>query len=85
MILESYNCNLTSLFGIITLIWLAFSLSRYKWYQSNLITPCDARTLYDLQKFNLSGEDCDLQKVNLTLNGWVAYIEWDVRNLSRGD
>jgi hypothetical protein len=29
-------------------MWLAFFLNRYKWYQSNFVTPCDAEELHDV-------------------------------------
>lgn len=58
MIPGNSNCNLISYFKV-----TAFSLSRYKWYKSNLITLYGVETLYDIDPDedvnDLNGGDCD--------------------------
>jgi hypothetical protein len=46
--LRGFSCNLTCYLRVIEQMWLTFFLSHDKWYQINLITPCDAKTLHDM-------------------------------------
>jgi hypothetical protein len=65
MILRNSYCNLTSHFGVIAHIRLVISLSRHKWYQSNLVTSCGAKALHnddlDEKVKDLSEVNCDTQ------------------------
>jgi len=47
VILESFNCDLISLFGVIVQMRLALFLGRYRWYQIKLIS-CGTEALHDI-------------------------------------
>lgn len=59
----SFKCNLTSLFVVIAQMWIELSLGYYRWYQSNLVTLCDTKSLHDIgpdkDAMDLIGGDCD--------------------------
>jgi hypothetical protein len=54
---------LTNQFLVIVQIQPTLFLGRYKWYLSNLVTPCGAEVLHDVgfdeDVRDLSGRDCD--------------------------